>query len=262
MASRTSFGRILASFALVFAVAAPGQAAPITFTFNDLSDGSSNAAVGQSFAKGWAGTTVSAGAIGLNAYTGDAHAVGPGNGTVPYTLGTTDGGVLHSGAPDGFIANNSLGQFTITFPAKVYAVSFDFQIFPDGSGEAPDLTFSADGTQVFHLYGRQPGSSADPTGLVSGVSLVDTFPHSPFSGAGTEPVAQLLGSYTGFFPNGVQTLTFKDWPQTIGIDNLNVDPSAPIPNPEPTTALVWGATLAALGLVARRRAVRATPSAG
>lgn len=265
----TAVACLLALSARAAAAPIPAVPAGVTFTFNDLAEGAGNAAVQSSLSAVWAGTTVT-GALGQRTYLADGHVVGPvvDGAVVPLTLGSTDGGAWHAGY-DGFVANQpSTDRFTITLPAPVYAVAFDFQIFPNGHEAVPDFTFAADGAVVFHLLGRKPGSAAAPAGVVPGVALTDTPAHSPFSGTGAaEPVYQLLGHYAGLFPNGVTRLEFIDWPQRVAIDNLSVDPAAPaaaVPTPEPAAALVWAAGLAGVAAAARRARGRAAfpPAAG
>ena len=92
-----------------------------------------------------AGTTVTgAGELSNNQYTGDGHVVGPVSGTTvtPLTLGSTNGGVQHSlstTSPDNYIVNNPSTNTTIEiiFPKAMYTVSFDYEIFPDGTCPNP-----------------------------------------------------------------------------------------------------------------------------
>lgn len=247
------------SVGALLALSAPrAAAAPIVFDFNSLSPGANSATI-QSYmsglfgaASGFAATTSVTGAYVERNYTGDDHVVGPlVNGSVrPHTLGTTDGGVEHPGR-DSFLANALPNdRITITFPVPVYAVSFDYQLFPDDK-ERADISFAADGTLIFYLRGVKPGTNG-------------TFLHSPDSlrrGLPKEESIQLLGTYSGVFPQGVRKLEFIDWPERIGIDNLSVDPSAPLapaPVPEPVTAATWAAGL--LGLLVSARRLRRAPS--
>jgi hypothetical protein len=227
-----------------------GAAGPITFDFNSLGNNANNTAVGN-YAQGVVsaampgGTVTVSGALAVTNYLADGHVVGPvSNGVVnSVTLHNTDGTFLINDSGHGF---NSI-TFTFSFP--VYAVSFDFEIFPDGSGEQPpDFTFQADGTTVFHTVGVAPGTEG-------------TFPNSPFSGpSAAEQSAQLLGSFsTDFGSAGKTTLSFIDWPPEIGIDNLTVDPfvapnSTPVV-PEPAGLLVWALCLGGVtvAVAARRR---------
>src|SRR6185369_9131495 len=117
-------------------------------------------------------------------YTGENHVVGPMmNGSIaPVTLGSSDGGVLHNPARlDGFLVNVAAkDRITFAFNFPIYSVSFDYQIFPDGTtpnGRGinpntdlhwPDFTFQADGTAVFRTLGTLPGQGG-------------TLPFSPLS---------------------------------------------------------------------------------
>jgi hypothetical protein len=186
-------------------------------------------------------------------YTGDGHVVGPmiGGQVQPVTLGTSDGGVLHDGLDHFLVNKDDSTQITITFSSPIYSVSFDYEIFPDGTlpdgtntntnnPNWPDFTFKADGNLVFRTLGALPGDGAE----------------SPFSLSrpGPEVAPQFIGqSGTILFPNGVTTLEFIDWPRTIGIDNLLVSnaPLAPAV-PEPTTLAVFVAAIGG-GLMFRRR---------
>jgi PEP-CTERM motif len=79
-----------------------------------------------------------------------------------------------------------------------------------------------------------------------------TFLYSPASGSGSELAPQLIGTWSGQL-SGVTRLDFIDWPATIGIDNLVVDPV-----PEPSTLLLTGSALAS-GLVWLRSRRRRAP---
>jgi hypothetical protein len=225
----------------------------------------------QGMMSGWhpgGGVTVS-GAVFQSTYTGDGHVVGPVNGNTvqPMTLGTTDGGVLHAGF-DNFITNsNSSDRITMNFTGgmKIYAVSFDFQIFPDGTlsdgtgidpsqdPNWPDFTFQADGQTYIYQLGVMPGQDG-------------TYLHSPDSGPnGTELAPQYIGqSGVFYFPDGVTMLEFIDWPRTIGIDNFSLSdtPNADPPAPEPASILIWCFVLAGMFVVNRRlrRRSRLSPS--
>jgi hypothetical protein len=239
----------------------------IALNFNGLADGSNNAAV-QSFMQGVVqsavpgGTVTVNGALGLADYTGDGHVVGPvtGGTVTPVTLATWNG--------PGFLVNDGSDRITLSFSFPVYAVSFDFQIFPDGTmpdgtGQStsdpnwPDFTFLADGKEVFRALGVMPGQDG-------------TFAHSPASGISDLELAPQLLSHSGtwLFPDGVTTLEFVDWPQRIGIDNLQVDTRppqvcAPTPVPEPASFWLLGCGLVGVFLLVRRRSgasARRSPS--
>jgi MYXO-CTERM domain-containing protein len=244
--------------------ATPAFAGPITFTF-DGTAGGNNTDVRTSMqntlnANGMGGVTVTvSNALPLAFYDGDGHVVGPvSKGVVtPLTLGT--GG-------NTFIANDGVGatgdRITITFSQPVFAVSFNFQIFPDGTykSETPDFSFAANGVTVYSVVAGVPGD---------GGQFSSTFPNSNFSLSAhlpNEPVPQYIGSYSvNFFNQGQTKLEFIDWPQRIGISNLTVDfadpPPPPPPSvPEPTSVLAWGLGLAVLAGAAARRARRAQPA--
>jgi hypothetical protein len=243
-------------------LAVPAGATLITFDFDAMayrssSTPGSNAAVQTYLDNTWSGAGLSgsmsvtgAGELSNNQYTGDGHVVGPstctayyGSGTcktwktTPATLGSTEGGVQGSAAiapfsstnPDNYIVNSGSDRIVITFPDPVYSISFDYEIFPDGSCPSsgscghnavnlPDFQFLV-GNSVASLipgfattYGAYPGTSG-------------TYSHSTNSGHGTTEKAPQALRVSGsiLFNQGVTTLAFVDWPQRIGIDNLQVD---------------------------------------
>src|SRR5712691_2409395 len=60
---------------------------------------------------------------------------GAGNGSVSLTLATSDGTTQHLNTKDTFIDNvSSSTAISMTFSGlKIYSVSFDYEIFPDGT---------------------------------------------------------------------------------------------------------------------------------
>ena len=217
-------------------------------------------------------TVTGAGALSDNKYTGDGHVVGPVSGSTitPLTLGSTNGGVQHTitSAHDNYIVNSPSSNTTIgvEFQNPVYWVSFDYEIFPDGtcpdplstnpsvnkgctstaSGNWPDFTFLADGTLMFTT------DAAVPSG---------TLTHSTNSGKGANELApQYLGTFTYTFAAGVRDLQFVDWPARIGIDDLAVTTCCQLlpPQrdvPEPGSLALIGVACAGLAAVRRRRTV-------
>jgi hypothetical protein len=219
-----------------------------SFSFDDgsLSNGSSNSSI-QSYMNSKLGagkSVVVTGSVATNTYNGDGHVVGPGNGSTSLTLGS--GGDL-------FITNiaNTSTEIKMVFSGlSITSVSFDYEIFPDGtcpSGNScgsnqPDFTFAADGSIIFHKIASTP-----PAGS-----------HSPASGSSaTEQAAQFIGtSGTINFASGVTTLEFEDWPATIGIDNLVITygpPGGSSPTPEPVSFALAGTGLIGIYLLRRRQ---------
>ncbi|MDS4021941.1 MAG: PEP-CTERM sorting domain-containing protein [Candidatus Competibacter sp.] len=241
------------------------HAVEIKFDFNSLADRASNLSV-QTYLQTMVGSLGSVTVTGAKAekdYTGDGYVVGPtiANKATPETLGTSDGdtgrhtGVYNSSGnfvlanADTFLVNSGSDRITITFSFPIYAASFDYEIFPDGtcpyagssncldnqSSNWPDFTFKADNNLLFRTL------STVPSGAVT---------HSPHSGlSSNETAPQYLGVsglYT--FNNGVKKLEFIDWPRMIGIDNLVIRTDIP----EPATVLLTGIGLTGLGLARRR----------
>jgi hypothetical protein len=258
----------------------PASAGVVTLSFNSLASGADSTAIkayidGQ--LAGNATVTVSGGAVSEKGYNGDGHVVGVGASTVSRTLGTSEGnggvasGITCTGTGactgsnlDTWIRNAAgTPSFYFDFSNNfiIDSVSFDYEIFPDGTctsltstgcGGAlsgghypnqPDFTFSTDLGQVFHSWGTTPSGSNT---------------HSPVSGAGNELTPQLAPVNTGllvFNVAGSNKLTFADWPATIGIDNLIINwhqGTSTSAVPEPASLLLLGTGLIG-GLRARAR---------
>jgi hypothetical protein len=271
---------------------APALAAPITFDFDGMAYRSSsspgaNADV-QTYMRGiWTGAgqagninVSGAGELSNNQYTGDGHVVGQSvctlywaNGTcrtwtiIPATLGTTDGAVQPSPPlesplpsatnPDNYIVNSGADRIIITFPSLVYSISFDFEIFPDGTctslpcgNHVPDFEL---------LYGNTLATLSGPLPVFGTAPASPGYTHSPASGsAHTELAPQFIGvSGTINIPGGARIFEFIDWPERIGIDNLVVNtscnPCQQVPEPPMLPTVILG--LGLLLLVARRARV-------
>jgi hypothetical protein len=238
--SRTAFGgpwsrvvvrtirmkALLAGALVSWAVAAPVGAAPIVFDFNVLSDGASNTAVRnymQSVVSAAVpgGTIAVTGALAERNYTGDGHVVGTGSGSsfLPLTLGTTEHGVPNSpnGALDTFIVNSTgTDRITLVFSFPIFSISFDYEIFPNGScprlsncSSVPDFRVYADGSLEFLKLGVVPG---DPS-----------LPNTRSATSNPELAPQFLGRVESLSLPGVFRLEFVDWPERIGIDNLTIN---------------------------------------
>ena len=262
----------------MFGACPPALAAVILFTFDPvpgvteiLTDGENNGAVenymNQVLAQaGYPAASVDVtGAIADNNYTADNHLVGPKNGSVtPLALWNTDGSTTpntdqskwHLGTRDMFIMNRS-GITTISMDftgIDIDGVSFDLQIFPDGTCPSPpdpgcvnpgdtnwpDFNFWVNGSLIQSWDGVKPGQ--DGTYLYS--------PAKPNNGGETAPQLLTTSGYIDLNGGYTLNLDFVDWPAHIGIDNLRIYRA-----PEPGGMLLFGGgLLIAVGL--RRRSAR------
>ncbi|HUK34318.1 MAG TPA: PEP-CTERM sorting domain-containing protein, partial [Vicinamibacterales bacterium] len=209
--------------------------------------------------------SVSAGALAEKgtSYTGDGHVVGPGSTTAtvtPLTLGNTegatkDGSPVTAGSADAYIINNgpSYNSFSLQFQngftiAAGSTISFDYEIFPDGTcpslsncgtnqSNLPDFQFQINGTAV-DMNGAASGTAA--TGVVPGTGGTYSNSNSMLN----ETAPQALGVFSTTVASSLvnPSLAFIDWPAEIGIDNLKITP--PVQQqaavPEPGTMLLVG----------------------
>jgi PEP-CTERM motif len=247
--------------------ATSAQAGSITFGFGSLADGASDAQI-QNFMNTLlpVGESVAVtGAVASNSYTADGHVTGPGNGSNSFTLAQLD--AANHGT---FIQNdtgNSSNEIKMVFSGlTISRISFDFEVFPDnsctslsncggqGHSNLPDLTLVSNGSnQVVEFGGVVPGQAG---------SYNIAYIHSPASGQFSNELApQLLGSSgTLTLPAGTTELEFKDWPATIAINNLVINPPGDSV-PEPATITLLASSLLGFALVRRRRA-RASAALG
>jgi hypothetical protein len=255
---------IVGGLALLCA-AKPAKAGTVTVDFGSLSDGASDSQI-QTFMRNMllpmgASVTVT-GAAASSSYNGDGHVTGPNPGTNSLTLAQLDP------AGNGTFIQNDTGhssnEIKMVFSGlTISSISFDFEIFPDGtcpslsncggSGHPnlPDLTLVSNGSnQVIEYDGVVPGQLG---------SYNTAYIHSPASGSSANELApQLIGS-SGVLnlPAGTTELEFEDWPATIAINDLVINPPDSVPEP-PTTALLASGLIGLIAALRRRaRAARA-----
>ncbi len=155
------------------------------------------------------------------------------------TLGTTNHATSFSdtaaedgaspGNGDEFIMNDNIvsgsNSITITFSSSMAAgtvVSYDWEIFADGSGEQPPgLNFVGGGINNTIFGSTPPGGGA----------------------------MQGIGTSSFILTSATNTLTWNDWPPEIGIDNLSIVPPPLKTAPEPSPLPLTGLALALLALV-------------
>jgi hypothetical protein len=293
--------------ALLFASAGmSAYGASVSFDFNSLSAGVTNGTTTQNNAadalvqtymqgvlNGIFGTNIVTvtvtGAIADQAYNGEGNVVG--QGAKSLTLGTSDNATNNSTLTptttyDTFLANTSdastqvSSQISMVFSGlTVSALSFDYEIFPDGTcavlnsancggsptggiyPNQPDLELTAgtggsdSAVTSFGTSGTQYGYTPVGSGGTDGTST-----HSPSSGTSSaETSPQYIGSISSASPlalSNATDLNFIDWPATIGIDNLKISYTqtkfAPPAVPEPTSVLLLGTVLSGLFFATKR----------
>jgi hypothetical protein len=240
---------VLAGVLLFVGTGQIAKADNFTFNFNGVSSANSDAAIQTYMNSLLSGSGVSVtvgGAIATATYNGDGHVTGPGSGASSYTLDNMDGKFITNDAPG---SNDILMTFT-GLPADAYNVSFDLEIFPDGTcpslsncgagdSNLPDLTFLVNGTTVKQWSAVVPATPG--------------YFHSPASGSSSKELAPQLLQASGplsftITGGGPTTLEFDDWPATIGIDNLKLTGA-----PEPAGFLLLGTLVAGLFFLNRKK---------
>jgi hypothetical protein len=234
-----------------------------TLTANTLSQGGGNTPT--SSIQGYmqsllhAGQTVTVtGGVADQTYNGEGYVVGPGttrSNVKPLTLGNTNGATTVTSTSsvnstyDTFIANTNdssqqiSNQITMKFTGLVISgiVSFDYEIFPDGTAnQPPDFVFAAGPTghtsTVVSFLGVTPGTSP----ITATVSKNSTH----------ESNAQIIGHWSGAV-TGATEIDFIDWPATIAIDNLVFTS-----NPEPSSVILLGTAGLGFFLLLKRKLQR------
>ena len=245
---------LVAGFGLFLSAEISARADTFSFNFDALSaytpsQGDGNTATSsiqgymQSQLKSGQTVTVTGG-VADQTYNGEGYVVGPGttkSNVTPLTLGNTNGATSVTSTSsvnstlDTFIANTNdssqqiANEITMKFTGLVIngIVSFDYEIFPDGTAnQPPDLIFAAGPTgntsTIATFLGVTPGTSP----ITTTVSKNSTH----------ETNGQIIGHWSGVVTNATE-LDFIDWPATIGIDNLVFTT-----NPEPSSVILFGTT--------------------
>lgn len=227
------------------------------------------------------------GALIQSTYDGEGHVVGPtyNHTVVPWTLGDTGYSGGHLSKPSAnpiyssFLTNAGFPYsrpvstgITMTFSHYLISkVSFTFEIFPDGTGNIPDLTFSGskDGKAISlssvtaTTYNGSPYIGSFGTNNDSWTALgVRPNVYTTSHNSSRETSLQLLGTASFVFSSPVNALSFQDWPALIGINDLELTPPEQphVLTPAPRSAVLFGLGVLILGgcWVRRGRPLRAT----
>ena len=227
---------------LALAVSASSSATIYTFDFNSLANNANNAAV-QAYMQGIIAGTLATGSGASKTYNGDGHVIGP-------TLG-----------PDTFIRNVGAPNFTFDFGSTfhIYSITFDWEIFPDGTCfRGPGDTAA---TRACAAAG--PGAS-NPNwpdfDLYVGGSATAAFSQLALATGINPNYPQAIGTSGTINTAGEHLLNFVDWPATIAIDNLVINGCIDTPGrkcvppflPEPSSLPLVGLALALAGLATWR----------
>jgi hypothetical protein len=223
----------------------------------------------QLVAAGCTGCSVTVtGAVVDTTYSGDGHVVGP-NGkslTLGNSNGATNNAVTPNSGYDNFLANTTNGsdqisdEISLVFHGlSVTGLSFDFEIFPDGTCPSLDNCGYRDANLPdFSLTAGNGGSDTAVTAFGTGGTVFGVVPgsgdgnekNSP--GMHDETAPQYIGVSGPLTLAGDTDINFIDWPATIGVDNLSVtfDPTPKVP--EPSSIFLLATVAGALLLKARR----------
>lgn len=240
--------------AFVAAVCLPAFATPVTNLPLDFSSIALTTSAPSSFGAGAkvAGPSAIANAINLQLPLGDSVTMTGGVATNSYAgEGHVVGNTLAATAPGHiFIINDSFGiysgspkdYFTITLNGfTVSSIEFDYEIFPDAT-----CAYSTSSTSCY-AKGPIAGNSNWPDiGISINGSSTEIWNANAQKVANRDPQALVLGQVVSF-SQPASSITFWDWPATIGIADIKLS----VPEPG-SLALMFAAGLAGLWSTTRR----------